>query len=163
MEFTQAKHNQTKGSWQRKKAKRMHTDTKQDAIQNLRKHWRKDRDERKWSMRQQNKTIVADSAATSTVIRVEDMDNVEVPEEDSNKVYRNANGTILEAGKTAKLPFRMRHPATDADIVPGLVMNSLLSTSKCADAGYITIFTPDKVKIFDAKTTRIQVEGEAVL
>jgi hypothetical protein len=44
----------------------------------------------------------------------------------------------------------MREPATDADVVPGLAMNSLLSTSKLADANYVTVFTNDEVKIFDA-------------
>ena len=67
-------------------------------------------------------TSMADLAATSTVIRMEDMEHVEVLKECSQKIYRNANGTISKAGNKAKLPFNMRDPATDADIVPGALV-----------------------------------------
>ena len=40
-------------------------------------------------------------------------------------------------------------PAVDADMVPDLAKNSLLSTGKLADADYATVFTRDEVKVFD--------------
>jgi hypothetical protein len=80
-----------------------------------------------------------------------DEEFVEILDEDSPKRFQNANGTISEAGKKARLPFDMRHPATDADTVPDVTNNSLLSTSKTADANYVTVFTKDDVKIFDAE------------
>jgi hypothetical protein len=42
-------------------------------------------------------------------------------------------------------------------------MNSLLSTSKLADANYITVFDKDEVKIFDAELANFKVTGKAVL
>jgi hypothetical protein len=44
--------------------------------------------------------------------------------------------------------YNLREPAGKADMVPDLAMNSLLSTAKCADANYVTLFTKDKVRIF---------------
>jgi hypothetical protein len=82
------------------------------------------KEDKKWERckNQRLATIVADLAATSTVIRMEDMEHVEVLKECSQKIYRNANGTISKAGNKAKLPFNMRDPATDADIVPGALV-----------------------------------------
>jgi hypothetical protein len=57
----------------------------------------------------------------------------------------------------------MRQPAIDADVVPGLAVNSLLSTSKLADAGYITVFTNNEVKIFDAAAAPFQLQGSVVM
>ena len=82
---------------------------------------------------------------------------------DSGKTFFNANGTQSVAGKQAKLQLPLREPAKTADMVLGLAMNSLLSGSKLAEANYIAIFTPDKVKIFDTENTRINIDGEAVL
>ena len=108
-------------------------------------------------------SIVMDSAATSTCIKANDEAHVKVLEEDSNKVFECANGTMSKAGKKAKLDYNMREPATDADTVPNLSTNSLLSTSKLADAGYITIFTKDEVKVFDGENVAIKVDGNAVM
>jgi hypothetical protein len=79
------------------------------------------------------------------------------------KRFLNANGTVSKASNTAKLKYEMRELATDADVVPGRAMNSLLSTSKLADANYVTVFTKDEVKIFDAATVPFQLEGKVVM
>jgi hypothetical protein len=104
-----------------------------------------------------------DSAATSTVIHPKDNDNVIITNEKSHKIFYNANGTVSAAGMKAQLPFNLRALANEAETVPSLAMNSLLSTSKLADANYITIFTKDKVKVFDAETARVDISGEAVM
>eukprot|EP00804_Cyclotella_cryptica_P007374 CCRYP_002593-RA/>CCRYP_002593-RA protein AED:0.37 eAED:0.37 QI:0/-1/0/1/-1/1/1/0/316 len=57
----------------------------------------------------------------------------------------------------------MRHPAKDADTVPGLAMNSLLSAGKLTDANYIAVFTKTDVNIFDPETTRIKADRQAIL
>jgi hypothetical protein len=57
----------------------------------------------------------------------------------------------------------LREPAVKADMVPDLAMNSLLSTAKCADANYATLFTKDEVKVFDLELTKINIEGGAAV
>jgi hypothetical protein len=81
----------------------------------------------------------------------------------SPKTFLNANGSTSKAGKKAKLQYDMRQPAVDADMVPGLAMNSLLSTSKLADANYITVSTQDEVQVFDAELSQFQVSGKVVM
>ena len=52
--------------------------------------------------------------------------------------------------------FVHQPPAQDVNIVPSLVDNSLLSTSKFADAGYTTIYDKNEVNFYDTKTTKSQ-------
>ena len=84
-------------------------------------------------------------------------------DEESPKTFLNANGTESKAGKKAVLPFKMRMPAINADMVPDLAKNSLLSTGKLADAEYATLFTKDEVTVFDTEAAKFQVEGKVVL
>ncbi|KAL7505598.1 hypothetical protein ACHAXN_004225 [Cyclotella atomus] len=108
-------------------------------------------------------TIVADLAATSTVIRNADAEHVDVLETKSQKVFQNANGTLSSTGNEARLKYNLREPAGKADMVPDLATNSLLSTAKCADANYATLFTKDKVRVFDLELTKINIKGEAAV
>ena len=58
----------------------------------------------------------------------------------------------------------MQAPAPMADIVRGSSLSSVQSTSKLANANYITLFTPDEVKkLFDEKTTNKLIQGKVVL
>jgi len=84
---------------------------------------------------------------------------VDVLEPKSRKVFQNANGTLSSAGNEARLKYNLREPAAKADMVPDLAANSLLSTAKCADANYATLFTKDEVKVFDLELTKINIEG----
>ncbi len=54
-------------------------------------------------------------------------------------------------------------PTRDVNIVPLLVGNSLLSTSKFAKAGYLAIYDKGKVNFYDTCTTKITVSADAVL
>lgn len=56
----------------------------------------------------------------------------------------------------------LQDPAQDVNIVPGM-KNTLISASKFANAKYVTVFTKDKVKIYDANTTEIKISEEASL
>ena len=104
-----------------------------------------------------------DTGATSTVIHLEDKPFVEVLEQPSEKIFANPNGTRSRADKKALLKWNLRQTARDADIVPDLVHNTLISTGKLTDANYVAIFTKDEVKVFDAEMARIKVDGEAVM
>jgi hypothetical protein len=152
--------------WSRKKAKRMHSDLRMDAKELIIKERQKRREERKREKKRVGSSvpsIVMDSAATSTVIKESDTAYVDVLDENSPKTFYNANGTKSKAGKKAVLQYNLRKPATDADMVPSLSMNSLLSTSKLADANYITIFTKDEVKVIDGETSSLNIKGDVVM
>jgi hypothetical protein len=84
--------------------------------------------------------MVLDSGATSHFVR---------PEEDlsitglSNKRVNLPDGSTIQATHTATLPFDALSPqARQADVLPGLRPNSLVSVGKLADANYATIFHP---------------------
>jgi hypothetical protein len=107
--------------------------------------------------------IVMDSGATSTCIKSSDAEHVKVLPTRSTKVFLNANGTQSPAGYKAELYHGLREPVNQADLVPTLSTNSLLSTSKLADANYVTVFTRDEVQVFDVETTKFNIEGQAVM
>jgi len=49
------------------------------------------------------------------------------------------------------------------DMVPELKHNSLISTSKFADANYITILIPTEVLIYDGTELKLEINKDAVL
>jgi hypothetical protein len=153
-------------NWMKKKAKRQHVEMRSKAKDLIVEQRKRDRQERKWAkrkMKHDEPSIVVDSGATSTCIRPRDAAHVQILNEQSPKVFINANGTTSRAGNKAKLLYDLRATAIEADMVPNLAMNSLLSTGKMADANYVTVFTQDEVKVFDAETAPFQMEGCMVM
>jgi hypothetical protein len=75
----------------------------------------------------------------------------------SNKQFALPGGKIVKATKIAKYPFKVRSPAQELHISPGITENSLLSTSKFAAANYITIFDKEEVNVYDANNMIIAV------
>ncbi len=63
----------------------------------------------------------------------------------------------------ATYPFKLRAPAADVHITPGITSNSLLSTGKCADANYITVFDKEQVNVYDVNDVTISVTRGAIL
>jgi hypothetical protein len=94
--------NKPKSNWSRKRAKRYHATIKGMAREYMQELKAIRKIERKRE-RQRGRiaTIVADSAATSTVIRKADAEHVDVLETKSQKVFQNANGTLSSAGNEA--------------------------------------------------------------
>ena len=81
----------------------------------------------------------------------------------SSKQYKMATGHITPGGEERLLEHELRYPAMSCDIVPGITEDSLVSTIKMADAGYISIFDGEEVNIYDASNTQITVTRGAVL
>ncbi len=81
----------------------------------------------------------------------------------SKKKFVLPGGEIVNATEIAEYPFKIRAPAQELHITPGVTENSLLSTSKFADANYITIFDKEAVNIYDANDTTITVTRGAIL
>jgi hypothetical protein len=67
----------------------------------------------------------------------------------------------------------VRQPAKDVHIIPSIESNSLLSTAKFSEAGYITVFDNEEVNItvldneevniYDAYNTKLIVSRGAIL
>ena len=106
-------------------------------------------------------SAVSDTVATASAFLKEDPS---IPTgRVSSMVFHLPNGAVAPATTVNKLLHKVRTPARDVNIVPSLVKNSLLSTSKFADAGYTAIYDENEVNFFDAKTTKIIVSADAVL
>jgi hypothetical protein len=91
--------NKPKSNWSRKRAKQYHAIIKGMAKEYMQELKAMRKIERKQErQRDRIATIVADSAATSTVIRNADAEHVDVLETKSQKVFQNANGTLSSAG-----------------------------------------------------------------
>ena len=106
-------------------------------------------------------SAVSDTGATSSAFLKEDPS---IPTGCvSSAVFHLPNGAVAPATTVNKLLHNVRSPARNVNIVPSLVENSLLSTSKFADAGYTAIYDENEVNFYDAKTTKITVSAGAVL
>ncbi len=81
----------------------------------------------------------------------------------SKKKFVLPGGKIVNATEIAEYLFKVRVPAQELHITPGVTENSLLSTSKFADANYITIFDKEAVNIYDANETTITITRGAIL
>jgi hypothetical protein len=81
----------------------------------------------------------------------------------SNKVFILPGGQALTSSEMATYPFNLRAPAADVHITPGITSNSLLSTGKCADADYITVFDKQQVNVYDVNDVTISVSRGALL
>ena len=81
----------------------------------------------------------------------------------SNKVFILPGGQALAASKMATYPFTLRSPSFDVHITPGITSNSLLSTGKCADANYITVFDKEQVNVYNINHVTISVTRGALL
>jgi hypothetical protein len=81
----------------------------------------------------------------------------------SNKQFALPGSEIVKATKIAKYPFKVWASAQELHITPGITKNSLMSTSKFAEANYITIFDKEAVNIYDANDTIITVMRGAIL
>ncbi len=81
----------------------------------------------------------------------------------SKKKFVHPGSDIVNATEIAEYPFKVRALAQELHITPGVTKNSLLSTSKFANANYITIFDKEAVNIYDANETTITIMRGAVL
>ena len=106
-------------------------------------------------------STVADSGATSNV-GTEDDPSARTGTA-SNKVFILPGGQKVSSTETATYPFRLRAPASELHITPGIVSNSLMSTGKLADAGYTTVFDKEEVNVYDANDISITVTRGAIL
>jgi hypothetical protein len=72
------------------------------------------------------------------------------------------NGQTVAAGEKLDMGNGLRSLADTADFIPTL-KTTLISNSKLADAGYITVFDKDEVNVYNSTTTKIVPTMQAVL
>ena len=73
----------------------------------------------------------------------------------STKIFKVAPGHKTKATKTATMGYKLQEPARIVDMVPGVVLDSLASTSKFYDSEYITLVNEEEVNVWDARTTTV--------
>ena len=69
----------------------------------------------------------------------------------------------MAATKQAKLKLPVREPAKTVHILPNLKHNTLLSASKFADAGYVSILTPSELLIVEGDKIVHKLRKKAIL
>ena len=92
---------------------------------------------------------MVDSGTTLSVIQLSDTKHVTDTNQPSYKIFQVATGERTRGGNVAKLHNGLRGRASEADLVPTLPKNSLISTSKLADENYHMLFIPTEVLIYD--------------
>ena len=71
-------------------------------------------------------------------------------------------GDTVAATDKMNMDHNMRYPDIEMNVVPG-AQSTLVSGSKMADAGYVTILDKNNVKIYDSNTTKVSNDQEPVL
>ena len=81
----------------------------------------------------------------------------------SNRVFQMPTGHTTKAMEVKLLQHKLQHQAQRVDIVPGLKTEPLTSMAKLVDADYIAVFNKEKVAIYDANNTKVEVSNGAIL
>ena len=98
-------------------------------------------------------SAVVDSGTTLHVGTEEDEEELIPTNKKSSKLFSMPNGETEAATKQALLNHDLQEQARTVNIVPGVTTATSISTSKLADANYITIFNAEEVNIYDANHT----------
>ena len=80
-----------------------------------------------------------------------------------NKIFKMPTGHTTQAKEVKLLQHQVRDPTRKIDIVPGIKTDSLISMVKFANADYMAVFDKEKVEIFDANNTKVEVTNGAIL
>ena len=103
-----------------------------------------------------------DSGASSTFVAPHDKKHFQGTGRPSDKRVSMPNGKLEQAGEKLIMKNGLREPANQADSIP-TIKRTLVSTSKVADAGYITVFDHDEVNVYEAASTTVQAEHDPVM
>jgi hypothetical protein len=81
----------------------------------------------------------------------------------STAMFHLPNGATAAATMIHKLHQNLQELACSVNIVPSLVVNSLLSTVKMVEAGYTAIYDDKEVDFYDTAAIKITVSADAIL
>lgn len=105
---------------------------------------------------------IYDSGASSTFVAKKDKKHFKSTEEPSGKVVGMPNGMVESAGEKLEMHNELRAPANTADEIPS-IRQTLISGSKVADAGYVTVFDEEEVNVYEAEDVTIKSTAQSVL
>ena len=105
---------------------------------------------------------IYDTGASSTFVAKKDEKHFQGTGEPSGKVVGMPNGKTERAGEKLIMNNGLRAPANTADAIPS-IRQTLVSGSKVADAGYVTVFDPDEVNVYEAEDVTIKADAQPVL
>ena len=106
---------------------------------------------------------VSDTGATSSAGLSSDPASFCATVQRSTNIFRLPNGSAAPDSEVRLLRQPLREPARTIGMVPSLRGASLLSTSKLANSGYVTVYDGDEVNVYDGRTATIMVSKAAVL
>jgi hypothetical protein len=81
----------------------------------------------------------------------------------STAMFHYPNEATAAATMIHKLHHNLQEPARSINIAPSFVGNSLLSTVKVVEAGYMAIYGDKEVNFYNTMTTKIMVLADAIL
>jgi hypothetical protein len=103
-----------------------------------------------------------DLGATSTFVNPTDKRHLASTGVPSNKQVRLPNGKMERAGEQMTTPNCLCSPENAAISLPSL-KTTLISNSKLAGAGYVTVYDGEEVNVYDGKTTQVVPTKQAVM
>ena len=106
-------------------------------------------------------STVPDSGASSSIGTADDA--CQRTGLQSNKVFNLPSRQAVAASELSEYPFKVRNPAPQVHIIPGVTSNSLMSINQFSVADYITVFDKEEVNVYDANNVRITVTRGAIL
>ena len=108
-------------------------------------------------------SAVSDTGATSSASLSSNSASFCAMGQRSTNIFRPPNGSDAPDSEVRLLQQPLHDPARTINMVPSLCGASLLSTSKLAEAGYVTVYDGDEVNVNDGRTETIKVSEAAVL
>ena len=106
-------------------------------------------------------SVVVDTGATSSVGKYGS--GLTLTGKPSSKVFTVATRQHAHATEEARMGHDLCDPACTFDMVPDVTLDCLLSTGKTCDAGYLSVFDGEEVRIYDAETMKILTSKLPVL
>ena len=108
-------------------------------------------------------SVVSDTGAISSASLGSDRASFCATGQCYTKVFGLPNGSAAPASEVRLLRQFLRDPARTIDMVPFLRGASLLSTSKLADARYVTVYDGNDFNVYNGRTVKIKFTEAAVL
>ena len=83
-------------------------------------------------------SLLLSSSGTASNVRIY-CNSIKLTERSSTKIFKVATGHKTKPTEVATMEHKLQEPARTFNMIPGVVLNSLVSTSKFCDARYFTI------------------------
>lgn len=79
------------------------------------------------------------------------------------KIFQVPMGELARGTEQVKLLNALQDPARNINIIPATKRDTLISTGKFEDAGCVSLFDKNGVKIYNGASTKIDISEETIL